>query len=139
MARKRGLVDFNLSLIRYLMREQSKTTTALAVEIDVSLQHLSGVLNRHRPLSDAVGKQLSIALGVDWDLIKKPESSYMRDLMAVALVEFLQSPGKLDWKNSVRLADKLGFLSGGLVDTGEPTEAQVEDEDLLELGDVPSS
>ena len=46
MARKKGLVDFNLSLIRYLMREQGKTTVALAAEIEVNEQHLSRVLNR---------------------------------------------------------------------------------------------
>ena len=59
MARKKGLSTFNLSLIRYLMKEQSKTTTDLAVEIDVSLQHLSGVLNGQRTLSEDIGKQQS--------------------------------------------------------------------------------
>ena len=29
MARKKGLQNFNLSLIRYLMREQNKGTTAV--------------------------------------------------------------------------------------------------------------
>ena len=43
MARAKGLENFNLSLIRYLMRAQSKDTTALAVEIDVTRVHLSGV------------------------------------------------------------------------------------------------
>ena len=46
MARQRGLADFNLCLIRYLMRAQSKDTTALAQEIDVTREHLSRVLNR---------------------------------------------------------------------------------------------
>ena len=39
----------------------------------------------------------------------------------------------------MRLADKMGYLSGGTVDTGEPSDAQVEDDDLLELGDVPEA
>ena len=44
MARKKGVQNFNLSLIRHLMRVQSKTTTALAQEIDVTRGHLSRVL-----------------------------------------------------------------------------------------------
>ena len=140
MARKKGLSTFNLSLIRYLMREQSKTTTDLAVEIDVSFRHLSGLLNGQRTLSEDVGKRLSDALGVTWEVIRKPESQYMRDLMSLWLVDFLQEPGgALDWKNAVRLADKMGYLSGGVADTGEPSDAQVEDDDLLELGDTPEA
>ena len=140
MARKKGLSTFNLSLIRYLMREQSKTTTALAVEIDVSLQHLSGVLNGQRTLSEDIGKRLADALGAPWEVVKKPESQYMRELMSLWLVDFLQSPGgALDWKNAVRLADKMGYLSGGVVDAGEPSDAQTDDEDLLELGDAPEA
>ena len=139
MARKKGLSTFNLSLIRYLMKEQSKTTTDLAVEIDVSLQHLSGVLNGQRTLSEDIGKRLSGVLGSPWEVVKKPESRYMRELMATALVGFLQEPGKLEWKNAVRLADKMGFLGGGQVDSSEPSEAQQDDEDLLELGDTPEA
>ena len=60
--------------------------------------------------------------------------------MSTWLVEFLQTPsGALDWKNAIRLADKMGYLSGGQVDSGEPSEAQQDDEDLLELGDVPEA
>ena len=59
MARKKGLTDFNLSLIRYLMRQQNKGTKALAQEIDVSDQHLSRVLNRHVPLSEEIGKKIA--------------------------------------------------------------------------------
>ena len=138
MARTKGLSDFNLCLIRYLMRQQSKDTTALAQEIDVSLNHLSGVLNRSRTLSENIGKRIAVSLGVSWDVVKKPEAAYMRELMSTWLVEFLQTPsGALDWKNAIRLADKMGYLSGTVVDTGEPSEAQQDDEDLLELGDVP--
>ena len=36
MARKKGLQNFNLSLIRYQMREQNKGTTQLAAEIEVT-------------------------------------------------------------------------------------------------------
>ena len=139
MARRKGLADFNLSLIRYLMRSQSKTTLELSEEIDVTPQHLSRILNRQSPLSEKIGKKIADALGVSWEVVKTPEANYLRELMAVALVEFLQEPGKLDWKNGVRLADKMGYLSGGNVDTGEPSDAQVEDDDLLELGDVPEA
>ena len=140
MARKKGLETFNLSYIQYQMREQSKTTTELCAEIDVSFRHLSGVLTGQRTLSESIGKQIADALGVSWDIIRKPESQYMRELMAVALVGFLESPGgALDWKNAIRLADKMGYLSGSQVDTGEPSEAEVEDDDLLELGDVPEA
>ena len=59
MARKKGLTDFNLSLIRYLMQAQSKDTTALAQEIDVTRGHLSRILNRQSPLSEEIGKKLS--------------------------------------------------------------------------------
>ena len=68
MARKKGITDFNLSLIRYLMREQNKGTKALAEEIDVSDQHLSRVLNRHVPLSEQVGKKIAGVLGVSWEV-----------------------------------------------------------------------
>ena len=139
MARKKGLETFNLSYIQYLMREQSKTTTELCAEIDVSFRHLSGVLTGQRTLSESIGKQIADALGVSWDIIRKPESQYMRELMATALVGFLQDPGKLDWKNGVRLADKMGYLSGSQADSSEPSEAEVEDDDLLELGDVPEA
>ena len=140
MARKKGLTDFNLCLIRYLMRQQNKDTPTLAEEIDVSLNHLSGVLNRSRTLSEDIGKRIGVALGVSWEVVKKPEKHYMRELMSLALVEFLQRPdGALDWKNAVRLADKMGYLSGGVVDSGEPSQAEVEDDDLLELGDVPEA
>ena len=60
--------------------------------------------------------------------------------MSLWLLEFLQTPdGSLDWKNAVRLADKMGYLSGGVVDAGEPSAAEVEDDDLLELGDTPEA
>ena len=45
----------------------------------------------------------------------------------------------LDWKNAIRLADKMGILKRSAVDSSEPTDAQVEDEDLLALGDVPEA
>ena len=121
------------------MREQSKTTLDLCAEIDVSEQHLSRVLNGHSPLSEDIGKRLADKLGLTWDVVKKPEAKYIRELMSTWLVGFLQEPGKLEQKNAVRLADKLGYLSGGQVDTGEPSDAQVEDDDLLSEGDVPEA
>ena len=121
------------------MRVQSKTTTALAQEIDVSINHLSGVLNRQRPLSEDIGKKLSGVLGVSWDVIQKPESVHQTDLINLSLVEFFYEPGALDWKNAIRLADKMGILKQGTVDSSEPTDAQVEDADLLELSDVPAA
>ena len=136
MARKRGLENFNLCLIRYLMRAQSKGTTALAVEIDVSRQHLSGVLNRQRALSEEIGKRLSGALGVSWEVLKQPEQRYFVDLVHLSLVEFFHEPGALDWTNAIRLADKMGILKRGTVDSSKPTDAQVEDADLLALGDA---
>ena len=140
MARKKGLENFNLCLIRLLMRAQGKDTTGLAKEIDVSVNHLSGVLNRSRTLSEDIGKRIAVALGVSWEVVKKPEKQYVRDLMSLWLLEFLQTPdGSLDWKNAVRLADKMGYLSGGVVDAGEPSAAEVEDDDLLELGDTPEA
>ena len=38
MARKKGLTDFNLALIRYLMRSLSKDVPTLAEEIDYSVK-----------------------------------------------------------------------------------------------------
>ena len=137
MARKKGLQNFNLCLIRYLMRAQSKTTTTLAQEIEVSVRHLSGVLNRQRLLSEEVGKRLSGALGVSWEVLKQPEQRYFVDLVHLSLVEFFHEPGSLDWTTAVRLADKMGILKRVSVDSSEPTDAQVEDADLLALGDVP--
>ena len=139
MARRKGLQNFNLSLIRYLMRQQSKGTTALAREIDVSINHLSGVLNRQRPLSEDIGRRLSGVLGVSWDVIQKPEQVHQTDLINLSLVGFLHEPGPLDWTNAIRLADKMGIFKQGTVDSSEPTEAQVEDADLLELGDAPAA
>ena len=137
MARQKGLQNFNLSLIRYLMREQSKGTKGLAEEIDVTRVHLSGVLNRQRTLSEDIGRRLSGVLGVSWDVIQKPESVHQTDLINLSLVEFLHEPGALNWTNAIRLADQMGILKCGTVDSSEPTEAQVEDANLLALGDVP--
>ena len=139
MARKKGLQNFNLCLIRYLMREQNKGTTALAQEIDVSINHLSGVLNRQRALSEDIGRRLSGVLGVSWDVIQKSESVHQTDLINLSLVEFLHQPAPLDWTKAIRLSDKMGILKRGTVDSSEPTDAQVEDADLLELGDVPAA
>ena len=139
MARKKGLQNFNLSLIRYQMREQNKGTTQLAAEIEVTREHLSRVLNRQRPLSGDLGRRLSGVLGISWDVIQKPESVHQTDLINLSLVEFFHEPGALDWTNAIRLADKMGLLKRGTVDSSEPTDAQVEDADLLELGDVPAA
>ena len=139
MARRKGLQNFNLCLIRYLMRQQNKGTTALAREIDVSINHLSGVLNRQRPLSEDIGRRLSGVLGVSWDVIQKPEQVHQTDLINLSLVGFLHEPGPLDWKNAIRLADLLGIFKQGTVNSSEPTEAEVEDADLLELGDAPAA
>ena len=139
MGRQKGLENFNLSLIRYLMREQNKGTTALAAEIDVTRGHLSRVWNRQVPLSEDIGRRLSGVLGVSWDVIQKPESVHQTDLINLSLVEFFHEPGALDWTNAIRLADKMGLLKRGTVDSSEPTDAQVEDADLLELGDVPAA
>lgn len=139
MARRKGLTNFNLCLIRYLMRQQSKGTTALAREIDVSINHLSGVLNRQRPLSEDIGRRLSGVLGVSWDVIQKPEQVHQTDLINLSLVGFLHEPGPLNWTNAIRLADKMGIFKQGTVDSSEPTEAEVEDADLLALGDAPAA
>ena len=140
MARKKGLQNFNLSLIRYLMREQNKGTTQFASEIEVTREHLSRVLNRQSPpFRRTLGRRLSGVLGVSWDVIQKPESVHQTDLINLSLVEFFHEPGALDWTNAIRLADKMGLLKRGTVDSSEPTDAQVEDADLLELGDVPAA
>ena len=139
MARKKGLETFNLSYIQYQMREQSKTTTELCAEIEVSFRHLSGVLTGQRTLSEDIGKRIADALGVEWDIIRKPESQYIRDMMSTWLVGSLQDLDKLEQKNVITLADKMGYLSGGVVDSSEPSEAEVEDDDLLELGDTPEA
>ena len=139
MARAKGLQDFNLALIRYLMRVQSKTTTALAEEIEVSDQHLSRVLNRQRPLSEDIGKKIAGVLGVSWEVIQKPESVHQTDLINLSLVGFLHEHSVLDWTKAIRLADKMGILKQGTVDSSEPTDAEVEDADLLELGDAPAA
>ena len=118
---------------------QSKTTTALAQIIEVSDQHLSRVLNRQRPLSEDIGKKIAGVLGVSWDVVKTPESLYMVDLINLSLVGFLHQPGALDWTNAIRLADRMGILKQGTVDSSEPTEAEVEDADLLALGDAPAA
>ena len=139
MARQKGLQNFNLALIRYLMRGQSKTTTALAEEIEVSDQHLSRVLNRQRPLSEDIGKKIAGVLGVSWEVIQKPESVHQTDLINLSLVGFLHEHSVLDWTKAIRLADKMGILKQGTVDSSEPTDAEVEDADLLELGDAPAA
>ena len=51
----------------------------------------------------------------------------------------LHEPGPLEWKNAIRLADKIGILKRGTVDSSEPTDAEVEDADLLALGDAPAA
>ena len=111
----------------------------MAQEIDVTRVHLSGVLNRQRLLSEEVGKKIGGVLGVSWEVLKQPEQRYFVDLVHLSLVEFFHEPGDLDWTNAVRLADKMGILKRGTVDSSEPTDAQVEDADLLELGDVPAA
>ena len=137
MARKKGLQNFNLSLIRYQMREQNKGTTQLAAEIEVTREHLSRVLNRQRPLSGDLGRRLSGVLGISWDVIQKPESVHQTDLINLSLVGVLHEPGPLNWTKAIRLTAKMGILKRGTVDSSEPTEAQVEDANLLALGDVP--
>ena len=139
MARQKGLQTFNLSLIRYLMRQQSKGTKALAEEIEVTREHLSRVLHRQRALSEDIGRKVAQALGVSWEVVKQPESLYMADLINLSLVDFFHKPGELDWKNAVRLADKMGILKRGTVDSSEPTDAEVEDADLLARGDAPAA
>ena len=121
------------------MQAQSKGTKALAAKIEVSDQHLSRVLNRQRPLSEDIGKKIAGVLGVSWDVIQKPESVHQTDLINLSLVGVLHEHSALDWTNAIRLADKMGILKQGTVDSSEPTEAQVEDADLLELGDVPAA
>ena len=121
------------------MSEQSLTVVDLGEKIEVSAAHLYRVFNRHSPLSEEVGRAIADTLGVPWDVVKQPETNYLRGQMVLWLVESLEERSKLDQKNVVRLADKLGFLSGGVVDTGEASEAQQDDEDLLELGDVPEA
>ena len=93
---KKGLQNFNLSLIRYLMQAQSKGTAQFASEIEVTREHLSRVLNRQVPLSEDIGRRLSGVLGVSWDVIQKPESVHQTDLINLSLVEFLHEPGALD-------------------------------------------
>ena len=105
MARQKGLTNFNLSLIRYLMREQSKGTTQLAEEIDVTRVHLSRVLNRQMPLSEEVGKKIGGVLGVSWEVLKQPEQRYFVDLVHLSLVEFFHEPGALDERGEVGRQD----------------------------------
>ena len=61
----------------------------------LSLIIYQGVLNRIRTLSEDIGKRLADALGVSWDVVKKPEAKYMRELMTLwRWLEFLQEPGQ---------------------------------------------
>ena len=115
---------------------QSKDTTTLAEEIEVTREHLSRVLNRQMPLSEQVGKKIAGVLGVSWEVLKQRQEGYFVGLIHLSLAAFLHEPGPLDWTNAVRLADKMGILKQGTVDSSEPTDAQVEDADLLELGDA---
>ena len=139
MGRKKGLSDWNLSYIRFKMAEQSLTVVDLGLKIDVSAAHLYRVFNRQSPLSEDIGRSFADTLDVPWEVVKQPEASYLRGEMLVWIMESLQDRKKLEQKNVIRLADKMGFLSGGVVDSGEPSAAEVEDEDLLELGDVPEA
>ena len=140
MARKLGLTDFNLSLIRLLMRSQELTTLALSEKVEVNVAHLSRVLNRHSPLSEQLGKKIAEALGVSWDVIKKPESQHYRDLIHLALADFFSKPDRLDWRNAVKLSEKMGILYfDDLIADSEPSEAEQDDADLLDEGDVPDA
>ena len=94
-------------------------------------------MNGHAPLSEEIGRAIAETLDVPWDVVKEPESKYLRGQMVLWVVESLQDRGKLDQRNVIDLVDKMGYLATGVVESGEPTEAQQEDEDLLELGDVP--
>ena len=111
----------------------------LAAELEVTREHLSRVLNRQRPLSEDIGRRLAGVLGVSWDVLKQREEGYFVGLIHLSLVEFLHEPGALDWTNAIRLADQMEILKRGTVDSSEPTDAQVEDADLLELGDAPAA
>ena len=137
MARSKGLSDWNISYIRFKIAEQNLTVVELCEKIDVSEQHLSRVLNGHSPLSEDIGRSFADTLGVPWDVVKQPESNYLRGEMVLWIMESLKDRKKLEPKNVIRLADKMGFLSGGQVDSGEPSAAEVEDAELLELGDTP--
>ena len=127
MAASRGLTNFNLSLIRLLMRQQKLTVGKLASGIGVSKNHLSKVLNRHAPLSTKMGKGIAEVLGVSWEVIRRPETDNQLDLIRLALTEFLLNPVPLDWKNFVALADKMGILPQAVDD-----EIKKEDDDESE-------
>ena len=68
------------------MRVQSKTTTALAEEIDVTRGHLSGVLSRKNPLSDAKIQHGTFCFfdppggGVSWEVLKQRRRDTSLDL-----------------------------------------------------------
>ena len=119
------------------MSEQSLTVIDLGEKIEVSVAHLYRVLNGHAPLSEEIGRAIAETLDVPWDVVKEPESKYLRGQMVLWVVESLQDREKLDQRNVIDLVDKMGYLATGVVESGEPTEAQQDDEDLLELGDVP--
>ena len=74
------------------MRVQSKTTTALAEEIDVTRGHLSGVLSRKNPLSDAKIQHGTFCFfdppggGVSWEVLKQREEGYFVGLIHLSLV-----------------------------------------------------
>ena len=137
MARSTSLTDWNISLARALLLAQDKDIAMLADEINITREHLTRVFNRHSPLTELLGRRIAEGLGVSWDVIKKPESLYIVELINLSIVQFLQNPDPLDWKSAVSLADKMGMLSRSSVDTGEASEAQTEDEELLGIDDVP--
>ena len=119
------------------MKLKELTIAQLAQEMDCSFSHLSKVLNRQNALSEAVGKQLAEQLDLSWEVVSKPESLHLTELMTLSLVEFLHNPDSLDWKSAVSLADKMGILTRSSIDTGEASAAQTEDEELLSVDDVP--
>ena len=137
MARPKGLTDWNTALVRYVMKLKELTIAQLAQEMDCSFSHLSKVLSRQNALSEAVGKQLAEQLDLSWEVVSKPESLHLTELMTLSLVEFLHNPDSLDWKSAVSLADKMGILTRSSIDTGEASAAQTEDEELLSVDDVP--
>lgn len=137
MGRKSESLDANLTLIRFLIKEQNLTIKALAKKIDVSYEHLLQVLGGHRPLSITAGKKIAKALHVPYESLLTDNSRYFVERISDHLMDFVHNPNELTWKYAIQLMEKMGHLPVAVGHDMEPSEAEIEDQDLLEEGDEP--
>jgi len=136
--------DYNIDTVRSIIG-LSHTFTAMAKEVDCHLFHLLAVLNKQRPLTDNLAEKIAKVAGCEVeDFCKEFDNDFHKEATETLRTVFRKGAnGELNVTKGQRLSLEIYramYPSAQQLDVKvDISEAETQDEDLLDEGDIPEA